>query len=109
MEAILLYGKDWTMIEQAVGTRSSAQIRSHAQKYLMKIKGSTEPRDIEIMQILSLNLRQLRKPERQFFNDANKIDDSANTNHSLPIREFREKYTLNPNSRIFATQKVQQD
>ena len=32
--AIKIYGKDWKKVTQYVGTRISAQVRSHAQKVL---------------------------------------------------------------------------
>lgn len=35
--AIRLYGKDWRKVEDFVKTRSGAQIRSHAQKYFIRI------------------------------------------------------------------------
>jgi SHAQKYF class myb-like DNA-binding protein len=38
IEAINKYGKDWKKIVQVVGTRSSNQIRSHAQKYFIKLE-----------------------------------------------------------------------
>lgn len=37
MEAIDLYGRDWKKVQQHVGTRSSTQSRSHAQKYFKKM------------------------------------------------------------------------
>ena len=37
LEGLNLYGKNWKMIENHVGTRTSTQIRSHAQKYQIKI------------------------------------------------------------------------
>lgn len=36
MKAIKIYGKDWKKVQQFVGTRTSAQSRSHAQKVLSK-------------------------------------------------------------------------
>lgn len=36
--AIRLYGKDWRRVEDYVKTRSGAQIRSHAQKYFIRIQ-----------------------------------------------------------------------
>ncbi len=36
MQGIKLYGKDWKKVQQLVGTRTSAQSRSHAQKVLPK-------------------------------------------------------------------------
>lgn len=33
-----LYGKDWKKIEGLIGSRSCSQVRSHAQKYFLKLK-----------------------------------------------------------------------
>ena len=32
-----MFGKDWNQIQEFIGTRTSAQIRSHAQKYFSKL------------------------------------------------------------------------
>ena len=32
-----MYGKNWNLVHKYVGTRSSAQTRSHAQKYFNKL------------------------------------------------------------------------
>jgi len=37
IEGILKYGTKWKLIEKQVGTRSSAQSRSHAQKFFIKL------------------------------------------------------------------------
>ena len=37
-ENLQVYGKDWQRVQAFVGTRSSAQIRSHAQKFFNQIK-----------------------------------------------------------------------
>lgn len=36
LEGLQLYGKSWTKISEFVGTRTSSQIRSHDQKYMMR-------------------------------------------------------------------------
>jgi SHAQKYF class myb-like DNA-binding protein len=36
LEALKLYGKDWKKVQEVVGTRTTTQARSHAQKYFAK-------------------------------------------------------------------------
>jgi SHAQKYF class myb-like DNA-binding protein len=38
VEAIKLHGKNWKKVEETVGTRTGAQIRSHAQKFFLKVE-----------------------------------------------------------------------
>lgn len=38
IEAIIKYGNDWRKVQRHVSTRTSTQARSHAQKFLMKLK-----------------------------------------------------------------------
>jgi SHAQKYF class myb-like DNA-binding protein len=38
IEAIMRYGNEWKSVQRHVGTRSSTQARSHAQKFFVKIK-----------------------------------------------------------------------
>ena len=38
LEGILKYGNEWKKVQQIIKTRDSAQARSHAQKFIMKIK-----------------------------------------------------------------------
>jgi SHAQKYF class myb-like DNA-binding protein len=38
IQGIQLYGKNWKKVVECVGTRSSNQIRSHAQKYFLKLE-----------------------------------------------------------------------
>ena len=38
IEAIIKYGNDWKQVEKYVKTRTSTQARSHAQKFLVKLK-----------------------------------------------------------------------
>ena len=52
LEALKLYGKNWKKVEEHVGTRTGAQIRSHAQKFFNRLerqfknnKGAQQPGD----------------------------------------------------------------
>lgn len=38
LEAIQKYGRNWRKVQEHVGTRSSTQSRSHAQKFFKKVK-----------------------------------------------------------------------
>ena len=40
IDAIITYGNDWKKIQNYVYSRSSTQARSHAQKFLLKLKSS---------------------------------------------------------------------
>ena len=38
IEAIKMYGKNWKKVQAFIGTRSGAQIRSHAQKFVNRLQ-----------------------------------------------------------------------
>lgn len=38
LEAVKQFGKNWKKVEEYVGTRSGAQIRSHAQKFFQRLE-----------------------------------------------------------------------
>jgi SHAQKYF class myb-like DNA-binding protein len=46
LEAIEIYGRDWRLFKEHIGTRSCVQIRSHAQKHFLKHKVSHKMRSI---------------------------------------------------------------
>lgn len=38
LEGLRLYSKDWRAIEEYIGTRTCSQIRSHAQKFFLRLQ-----------------------------------------------------------------------
>lgn len=44
IEAIVEYGKNWKHVEKYVGSRTTSQARSHAQKFLLKLKTIKNPK-----------------------------------------------------------------
>ena len=48
IDAIIKYGNDWKKVQRHVATRTSTQARSHAQKFLMKLKRSEKIRNKKI-------------------------------------------------------------
>ena len=54
LEGILEYGNEWKKVQNLIGTRSSTQARSHAQKFFLRIKKALqsendETKDISVM------------------------------------------------------------
>ena len=43
IEAINFYGNEWKEVQKYIGTRSSNQVRSHAQKFFLKLKTFKDP------------------------------------------------------------------
>jgi SHAQKYF class myb-like DNA-binding protein len=52
LEALKIHGKNWNKVHRFVGTRTSAQTRSHAQKYFNKlVKKNTKEAQDELKEI----------------------------------------------------------
>ena len=52
-EGILNFGKNWNQVAEYVKTRTSAQTRSHAQKYIRKLHKHGHDQDADEFDILS--------------------------------------------------------
>lgn len=67
MEALKVYGKDYLSISNVVGTRDVKQVKSHAQKFMQMLKKSMDPKDSELLEALTINLRVLKHSERNTY------------------------------------------
>jgi len=59
LEALKLYGKEWKRVQQHVGTRSSTQARSHAQKFFVKLEKKNLTMETFLEQVDMLNLKTM--------------------------------------------------
>ena len=97
------------MVENHIGSRNSAQIRSHAQKFLNKIDRDGNKDHEDIREVLQVNLRSLKKVERPVHKNIMKTLNAlepVQIKAGLNISEFREKYTLYPYQKLFETEKL---
>lgn len=53
LEALKIYGKNWNKVHKHVGSRTSAQTRSHAQKYFNKLSKKNTKEAQEELKILN--------------------------------------------------------
>jgi SHAQKYF class myb-like DNA-binding protein len=70
LEALLIHGKDWDLIEAHIMTRDAAHIRSHAQKFFFKLvkylEGDEEVTEIQNAEkYLEILKRKIDKPHRK--------------------------------------------
>ena len=104
IEGLVEYGKNWKNVQKCVGTRSTAQARSHAQKFLLKLKMVNCPHlniDLTNNQIKSLSgvIEEIKRKnknnekEKKFIIDYLKILSDIITNENKEIYKKRNKNT----------------
>ena len=108
IEAINKYGKNWNKIEKYISTRSSAQARSHAQKYFNKIQVTTENNPFNKDSIYSFQYSILHKERNIGKNDCllkNKFDIELNQlkkkKQSISSNQTKLGECTNYNSNVF--------
>ena len=55
IEAIFLFGNEWRKVERYIKTRTSAQARSHAQKFFINLQKRFVDENIQKLSMLNLN------------------------------------------------------
>jgi SHAQKYF class myb-like DNA-binding protein len=99
IEAIAEYRKNWKNIQMYIGTRSSSQVRSHAQKFLLKLKMSENPNlnlDFKTKEIKNLNdvIEEIIKRKQNNDEEKKYIIDYL-MNLSLTLSNENSRSTLN--------------
>lgn len=91
IEAILKYGNEWKHVQNFVGTRSSTQARSHAQKIFMKIK-QTKMLDLDYLDFAKNGIKALQEiagkiDEEQFLKTKTALNQIAFEKTSKLIKD----------------------
>ena len=72
VEAIFIYGNDWKVVQKHIGTRTSTQARSHAQKFLIRLKKklqiSSENEKITLNSLDKLSNENVQSCIKEFIN-----------------------------------------
>ena len=105
-EAVLKYGNEWKKIQNYVSSRNITQVRSHAQKFLMKLKENNLLKDkglekslswTKVMNYLSKNLSydELREVLFSVEQSVSKNDGKKNNKNFKKIRKHQNKIDNN--------------
>ena len=87
-EALGKYGKNWKKIQEYVGTRSTTQTRSHAQKYFYKMgKDLNNPKETNPEVTLEVSIKN--KPENKF-----RSEERLSSPNFIPNEVLSSKSTL---------------
>ncbi len=105
IEALLEFGNDWKNVQRHVGSRSSSQARSHAQKFFVKI-GKTKIEnlslDFENNSLKSLNLMANNLNQEQMKKAIKYLNEMAFEKKSLGKRQINTdnivEFNFNENS-----------
>ena len=105
IEAIMKYGNEWKSVQKHVGTRSSTQARSHAQKFFVKIKKTNLldfNMDFSKNSIKTLHEIANSMNAEEYFNAIKTLNCVAFERKNNPKRRHKKEESLNDSSDIFA-------
>mmetsp|Transcript_10530 Transcript_10530/g.15770 ORF Transcript_10530/g.15770 Transcript_10530/m.15770 type:complete len:136 (+) Transcript_10530:412-819(+) len=106
LEALSLYGKDWKRIQKVVGSRSSIQVKSHAQKYFDKISKEThcEPKK-KFQKFLDKSLK-LQMLQEEYCTALNNLNKAYNEFLKVNMKLIRSKHSDLPEPEPFTELQV---
>lgn len=98
IEAILLYSNDWKKIKDYIGTRTGTQVRSHAQKFLIKLRKNQifKKKDIDFNLSLGKVIQTIKNKctneefKEAFKDDCNKNKKKQKNNRNDNVSEYTE-------------------
>mmetsp|Transcript_62936 Transcript_62936/g.73240 ORF Transcript_62936/g.73240 Transcript_62936/m.73240 type:complete len:273 (-) Transcript_62936:326-1144(-) len=98
VDAIKIHGKNWKKVEEYVGSRNGAQVRSHAQKYFLKLekelkvksKGRLDRETVQTVRKLSGESDSTAENQDNL-SDSGKAEETLKDN--LPFNEIYENIT----------------
>eukprot|EP01017_Pseudomicrothorax_dubius_P051250 TRINITY_DN982_c0_g4_i1.p1 TRINITY_DN982_c0_g4~~TRINITY_DN982_c0_g4_i1.p1 ORF type:complete len:208 (+),score=22.26 TRINITY_DN982_c0_g4_i1:109-732(+) len=103
VEAVRLYGKNWKKVEEHVGTRTGAQIRSHAQKFFNRLQREVLPENpcpltlpTKFSTTCSSDTMSVRTSHPEYFSEEERELTSATLTTSQPDRLQQEIKTQKP-------------
>ena len=99
IEAFGLYGKDWKKVRNHVGTRTTTQIRSHAQKYFIRLRKTSSKATEQRNEVIPVRKRKgitvagsFLKSPAEAFNSYTEESEKKMINGSLGIEGVNETY-----------------
>jgi len=99
IEAFNLYGKDWKKVRNHVGTRTTTQIRSHAQKYFIRLRKASSKATEQRNEVIPVRKRKGKivagsflKSPAEAFNSYTEENEKKMVSGSLGIEGVNETY-----------------
>ncbi|CAM8911099.1 unnamed protein product [Rhodiola kirilowii] len=102
LEALKLYGRAWQRIEEHIGTKTAVQIRSHAQKFFLKLEKDASGKGAPVSKVLDIDIpppRPKKKPSNPYPRKTNALattvpmegsDGKISPVDSRPVKELPE-------------------
>lgn len=83
-----MYGKDWRLIEEHIGTRTCSQIRSHAQKYFLRFDKSKTGNELKDQPNQDSESQPIETKPKRRSNMFAEIDDMPLQPSERPVKQY---------------------